>query len=163
MVVVLKKLTLPYHFEQWHLCLITTLPKVFGGFFLTFYYGPRNMGVPWNTEFNQLAPFEVSPIFINQVREFGSIFSMYPTFFATAAAYSMFFGGICLMLGFLTRIASSLIFLVMLVTLLFREFDYTWSYIPTFTFLSVSILGLWFGSGRLGLDYLFAKKMNWVK
>ncbi len=162
MFLVLKKLTLPYSFELWHLCLITTLPKIIGGFFLTFYYSAQNMGVPWESDFNNLAPFKISPAFVGHVRDFGLAFSTYPVFFATAAAYSMFFGGICLMTGFFTRIASSLIFLVMLVTLLFREYDYTWSYIPTFTFLSVSILGLWFGSGRFGLDYVIAKKMNWL-
>ncbi|MEM1257655.1 MAG: DoxX family protein [Bacteroidota bacterium] len=162
MFLVLKKLTLPYSFEQWHLSLIATLPKIIGGFFLTFYYSAHNMGVPWESDFNNLVPFEISPKFVGHVQDFGFIFSKYPTFFAKAMAFSMFFGGICLILGFFTRIASSLIFWAMLMTLLFREYDYTWSYIPIFTFLSVSILGLWFGSGRFGLDYLIAKKMNWL-
>jgi putative oxidoreductase len=74
----------------------------------------------------------------------------------------MFFGGIFLIVGCCTRLASLLIFLVMLVTLLFREFDQSWSYIPTFVFLSISILGIWFGSGRLGVDYLISKKLHWV-
>lgn len=162
MFLVLRKLTLPYFFRQWHLCFITTLPKTIGGFYLTFYFSAHNMGVPWNSDFNSLAPFEISPSYIGHVHDFGFIFSTYPVFFATASAYSMFFGGICLITGCFTRIASSMIFLVMLVTLLFRELDYSWSYIPTFTFLSISILGLWFGSGRFGVDYLIAKKMNWL-
>lgn len=142
--------------------MITAIPQIIGGFFLTFYYSARVMGVPWKSKFNYLAPFEISHVFVEIVGDFGSIFTHYPICFASAAAYSMFFGGILLIVGCFTRMASFFIFMVMLITLLFREFDYSWSYIPTFTFLSISILGLWFGSGRFGIDYWIAKKMDWI-
>lgn len=162
MLVVFKKLTKPYDFGEWHIHLINGVPQFIGGLFLTFYYAPRNIGVPWNTEFNNLSLFKVSPQFIGIVEDFGGIFSMYPVFFATAAAITMLFGGVLLMLGCCTRFASFFVFLVMLVTLVFREFDQSWSYIPTFAFLSLSILGIWFGSGKFSLDYLISKKFNWV-
>jgi len=162
MFIVLKKLTLPYNFRDWHLSLIAALPQIIGGFLLTFHYSAHNMGVPWHSKFNDLPMFKISSGFVAHVREFGSIFTTYPVFFSYAAALSMFFGGICLMVGCLTRFASFLIFWVMIITLFFREFDHSWSYIPTFAFLSISILGIWFGSGRLGVDYFISKKMNWI-
>jgi putative oxidoreductase len=162
MLTIFKKMTIPYSIEEWYLNLINALPKVVGGLLLTFCYSPRNMGVPWNSSFNDLPAFRIAPEFLSTVQGFGSIFSAFPSFFAAAAAFSMFFGGICLIIGCCTRLASLLIFLVMLTTLLFREFDLSWSYIPTCAFLSISILGIWFGSGRLGLDYLISKKLNWV-
>ena len=153
---------MPYDFGRWYLSFITALPQIIGGFFLTFYFSPRNMGVPWKSEYSDLKTFEVSPIFIEVVQEFGFIFTMHPRFFAASAAYSVFFGGICLITGCFTRLASLFIFLTMLVTLLFREFDQSWSYIPTFTFLSISMLGLRFGSGRVGMDYAISKWLNWA-
>lgn len=157
-----KRITVPYHLSHWYTNLLAVIPQIIGGFYLTFYFSPRNMGVPWSTKFNNLPAFKVSPDFIETVGGFGYIFSKNPEFFAYAACYSMFFGGIFWIIGYCIRLSSVFIFLVMLTTLLFREFDYSWSYIPTFSFLSLSILGLWFGSGRYGLDYIVAKKMRWV-
>lgn len=153
---------MPYRFGEWYLDFITAIPQIIGGFYLTFYYSPQNMGVPWNTGFNDLQPLRVSNDFVETVNRFGSIFSIFPDFFACAACYSMFFGGILFILGCCIRLTSFFIFWVMLTTLLFREFDYSWSYIPTFAFLSLSILGLWFGSGKFGLDYLISKWFKWV-
>lgn len=162
MLLLLRKLTLPYPFRPWHLSLVITIPKILGGLFLTFYFSAHYMGVPWKTASNSLPAFKVSPEFIGVVHDLGFIFSTFPKFFAYAAAYSIFFGGILLIIGCCTRLASFFIFWVMLITLLFREFDQSWSYIPTFVFLSISILGLWFGSGRFGLDYFISKKLKWV-
>lgn len=157
-----KRITVPYPLSHWYTNLLAAIPQFIGGFYLTFYLSPQNMGVPWQTGFNDLSAFKVSPGFVNTVGDFGFIFSEYPVFFAHTACYVMFFGGIFWIIGYCIRLSSVLIFLVMLSTLLFREFDYSWSYIPTFSFLSLSILGLWFGSGRYGLDYIVAKRMRWI-
>ena len=162
MLEVFRRLTVPYQLTHWSTNLIAAIPQIIGGFYLTFYFSPTNMGVPWETKFNDLPSFTAAPSFIHTVSEFGSIFSDYPAFFAYAACYTMFFGGISWIIGYCIRLSSFLIFWVMLITLLFREFDSSWSYIPTFAFLSLSILGIWFGSGKYGLDYVFAKKMKWI-
>ena len=161
MLAVFRKMTVPYPFEGWLLDVINSIPKIIGGFFLTFYYSPKVMVVPWGSNFEGEAPFTVLPSFIQIVNDFGSIFNGFPEFFAYAAAYVMFFGGIALMVGCCTRLVSFLIFLVMVVTLFFRELDSTWSYIPTFMLLAVAILGMWFGSGKFGIDHVIAKKFNW--
>lgn len=162
MLEVFRRLTVPYQLTHWSANLIAALPQIISGFYLTFYFSPQNMGVPWRTEFNDLPAFKVSPDFIEIVADFGFVFSKIPEFFAYAACYTMFFGGLLWIVGYCIRLSSVFIFLVMLTTLLFREFDYTWSYIPTFAFLSVSILAFWFGSGKFGLDYLIAKGRKWI-
>jgi len=111
------------------------------------------MGVPWDSS-TSLKVWEVSPDFVSAVRGFGGIFSEYPEFFASSAALIEIFGGIFLILGLGVRIVSLLIFQIMLITLLYRSFDFSWSIIATIAFLAIGILGIWFGSGRLGFDYL---------
>lgn len=162
MLTAIKRITIPYYFREWYLDFTTAITQIIGGLLLAFYYSPQNMGVPWQSKFNALPSFEVSSQFVETVSNFGTIFSKFPDFFACVACYSMFFGGILFILGCFVRFISLMIFLVMLNTLLFREFDHSWSYIPTFAFLSLSILGLWFGSGKFGLDYLISKKLDWV-
>ncbi len=159
---VLKKLCVPYRLTEWYLDLLIAIPQIIGGALLLFVYGPQNMGVLWKSSYGNLAPFEISPAFVTRVRDFGGIFSLYPKFFAGFAASVELYGGLLLILGLYTRLSSFFIFIMMVITILFREFDGSWSYIPVLGFLALGISGMIMGSGRFGLDYLISKKNNWV-
>lgn len=159
MVTLVRRLIQPYKLSFWYLDITIAFIQITAGVLLSFYYGPTNMGVPWDSR-SSLKVWEVSPDFVSVVDGFGGLFSLNPVFFATSAALVEIIGGIMLILGLGVRIVSLLIFQIMLITLLYRTFDYSWSIISTISFLAVGILGIWFGSGRLGLDYLICRSLK---
>ena len=162
MVQIIKKITLPYKLTFWYLDFIIVSIRIISGFLLAFYYGPKNMGVPWDSE-TALETWQVSPSFLAIVDNFGGVFSKYVTFFAVAAALVEIIGGLLLIFGLATRVVSFLVFQIMLTTLIYGPLDNSWSYTPTIAFLANGVLGLWFGSGRIGLDYFICRLFGWCK
>lgn len=84
---------------------------------------------------------------------------MFPEFFAWMGGFSEAVGGIFLLLGFQTRIASFLIMGTMLVAIFLQQWSQgMWMMLPAMGFLWVSIYEIIIGSGRFGIDYLISKK-----
>ena len=80
-------------------------------------------------------------------------------FFAWMAGFSEAVGGIFLLLGFQTRIASFLILATMLGAIFLQQIQQgMWNTLPALGFLWVSLYNLILGSGRFGLDNLIYKK-----
>lgn len=163
MITAIKILVVPYKFTHWYLEATKSIPQILGGLILSFHYGSRNMGPIWATADSPLQAFEIDPAFVNAVAKFGGIYALYPSFFAGAAASIEIYGGLCLVFGCFTRITSFFVFVIMLVTLMFREFDGSWSYIPVCLYLALSILGMLLGSGKLGIDYYLSKRYHLLK
>ncbi|MBO6632879.1 MAG: DoxX family protein, partial [Psychroserpens sp.] len=92
---------------------------------------------------------------------YGGIFAMFPVFFAWMGAFSEAVGGLLLLLGLKTRIASFLIMCTMLVAIFMQKWDQgLWGMLPALGFLWVALYNLILGSGRFGLDYLISKKLK---
>ena len=84
-------------------------------------FGADKFGMPWTADSQNLKLFEVSAWFPEDVAAFGGIFSIAPVFFAWMGAFSEAVGGLFLMLGLKTRIASFLITCTMLVAIFFPK------------------------------------------
>jgi uncharacterized membrane protein YphA (DoxX/SURF4 family) len=105
--------------------------------------------------------FGVPEWFVKQVGEIGFTFPN-PTFWAYAATYGEFIGGLCIIFGIFTRFSA--------LQLAFQFFviSYIWYDNPEFItgmyfqqlyfFCFILILG--FGSGKLSLDYIINKKKS---
>jgi putative oxidoreductase len=75
------------------------------------------------------------------------------------AGFSEAVGGVFLILGFQTRIASLLILTTMLGAIFLQQIQSgIWNTLPALGFLWVSLYTLILGSGRFGIDYLFINK-----
>ncbi len=75
------------------------------------------------------------------------------------AAFSEAVGGIFLLLGLQTRIASLLIVATMSGAIFLQQINQgMWNTLPALGFLWVSLYSLVLGSGRFGVDYLISKK-----
>jgi putative oxidoreductase len=84
---------------------------------------------------------------------------MFPVFFAWMAAFSEAVGGLFLMFGFQTRMASFLIMMTMLGAIFLQQINEgMWFVLPALGFLWVSLYSLVLGSGRFGLDFLITKQ-----
>jgi putative oxidoreductase len=106
-----------------------------------------------------LGLFEVAFWFPKDVAAYGGIFATAPAFFAWMGAFSEAVGGILLLLGLQTRIASFLIVATMLVAIFMQQIpNGLWNCLPAMGFLWISIFYLVLGSGRFGLDYLLTLK-----
>ncbi|MEC5171414.1 DoxX family protein [Chryseobacterium nepalense] len=93
--------------------------------------------------------------------EYGGIFAMFPAFFAWMGAFSEGVGGIFLLLGLFTRPFAVLIFITMFVAAFFQQASQgVWNMLPAMGIMWLSLFYIILGSGRLGLDYLIAKKMS---
>jgi putative oxidoreductase len=159
MTTLIRRIIKPYQLSFWYSDLTIAFIRITAGVLLAFYYGPINMGAPWDSS-TFLKVWEVSPDFVSIVAGFGGIFSKNPVFFATSAALVEIIGGIMLILGLGVRVVSLLVFKIMLITLIYRSFDFSWSIVATISFLATGILGIWFGSGRLGLDYIICRALK---
>ncbi|MDT0557471.1 DoxX family protein [Ichthyenterobacterium sp. W332] len=158
---ILKKLITPVLQKHWINDLIIAIPRILSGLFLTTMFGADKFGMPWTADSQNLNFFEVSAWFPKDVAEFGGIFAMAPIFFAWMGAFSEAVGGLFLMLGFKTRIASFLIMCTMLVAIFMQKWNQgLWAMLPAMGFLWVALYNLILGSGRFGLDYLISKKLN---
>lgn len=90
----------------------------------------------------------------------------YPHFHAYLAAGTEFFGGVCLVLGFASRLAAIPLAITMLTAYLTAHYEAVTAifYEPSrfvaeapFNFLLVSLLVFAFGPGRISIDYFLEK------
>ncbi|OYU85275.1 MAG: DoxX family protein [Flavobacterium sp. BFFFF2] len=137
------------------------LPRIVCGYLLSADFGASKFGLPWSPVENNLGLFEVAFWFPKDVAEYGGIFAMFPVFFAWMGAFSEAIGGLFLLFGFQTRVASSLICCTMLVAIFCQQIDNgLWNCLAAMGFLWVNMYTLVMGSGRFGLDYLIALKFK---
>ncbi|MFZ4545469.1 MAG: DoxX family protein [Saprospiraceae bacterium] len=155
----IKKLTIPIILPFWWQDLLTAVPRIICGFLLTSDFGAAKFELPWSPPDNNLGFFEVAFWFPNDVAAYGGIFAMFPVFFAWMGAFSEAVGGIFLVLGLQTRVASFLVFCTMLVAIFMQQIHAgTWNMLPAAGFLWVALYGMILGSGRFGIDYLLTRK-----
>lgn len=155
----MKKLTKPVLLPFWWQDILLAVPRIVCGYLLTADFGTDKFGLPWSPEEKNLGLFEIAFWFPGDVAEYGGIFAKFPVFFAWMAGFSEAVGGIFLLLGFQTRIASFLILVTMLVAIFLQQIQNgLWNTLPALGFLWVSLYSMILGSGRFGLDYLITKK-----
>ncbi|WP_299228890.1 DoxX family protein [uncultured Psychroserpens sp.] len=141
--------------------LMFTIPRVICGLLLTAMFGADKFGMPWTASTQNLNLFEVAAWFPQDVAEYGGIFAIAPVFFAWMGAFSEAVGGLLLLLGLQTRIASFLIMCTMLVAIFMQKWNQgVWGMLPAMGFLWVTVYHLFLGSGRFGLDHLISKKIK---
>ncbi|NRB60373.1 MAG: DoxX family membrane protein [Winogradskyella sp.] len=158
---IFKLLITPVLQKHWFIDLIFAIPRVLSGLWLTTMFGADKFGMPWTSDDRHLQLFEVVAWFPEDVKAYGGIFAIAPVFFAWMGAFSEAVGGLFLLLGLKTRIASFLIICTMLVAIFCQKFNGPlWNMLPAISFLWVAIYNLFLGSGRFGLDYLISKKLN---
>ena len=151
----LQKITKPIIMPFWWQDFLTALPRIICGYLLASSFGADKFGLPWSPVDKNLGLFEVAFWFPNDVANYGGIFKMFPNFFAWIGAFSEAIGGIFLLLGFQTRIASFLIMCTMLVAIFMQQINNgMWNCLPAMGFLWISIFAMITGSGRFGIDYL---------
>jgi putative oxidoreductase len=135
------------------------VPRIICGYLLTAEFGAAKFGLPWSPSDNNLGFFEVAFWFPKDVADYGGVFAMFPLFFAWMGAFSEAIGGIFLLLGLQTRIASFLLMCTMLVALFMQQMNEgMWNWLPAMGFLWISFFYLVIGSGRFGIDYLIILK-----
>jgi putative oxidoreductase len=150
-----KPITMPYWWQD----VLFALPRIVCGYLLTSDFGAQKFGLPWSPTDNGLGLFEVAFWFPKDVATYGGIFALFPVFFAWIGAFSEAIGGIFLLLGLQTRIASFLIMCTMLVAIFMQQIQNgLWNCLPAMGFLWISIFTMILGSGRFGLDYLLTKR-----
>lgn len=153
------KLTKPLILPHWWQNLLIAIPRIVCGYLLTANFGADKFGLPWSPADKNLGLFEIAFWFPGDVANYGGIFKMYPIFFAWMAGFSEAVGGLFLMLGFQTRIASFLILATMLGAIFLQQINEgMWNTLPALGFLWVSLYTLIIGSGSFGIDYLISKK-----
>lgn len=155
------KITEPTTIKGWLSNIMVAIPRIVGGYFLTTNFGGSKFGMPWTDSEQGLALFQVAEWFPKDVAEFGLPFSLAPVFFAWMAAASEAIGGLFLFFGFQTRVSAFLIMCTMLVAIFFQKWgEGVWNMLPAMGFLWMSMYALTLGSGKLGLDYLIAKRLR---
>lgn len=155
----LNKITKPILLPHWSQDLFLTIPRIVCGYLLAFDFGAAKFGMPWSPVDNNLGLFEVAFWFPNDVAEYGGIFAIAPAFFAWMGAFSEAIGGLFLLFGFQTRIASFLIIGTMFVAMFLQQLSQgLWMMLPAMGFLWVAMTTLILGSGRFGIDYLLTRK-----
>nr|WP_315172744.1 DoxX family protein [uncultured Flavobacterium sp.] len=158
---IIKSITTPTILAHWYQDLVVTIPRMVCGYLLTVEFGSPKFGLPWSDPDNGLGFFEVAFWFPNDVASYGGIFAIAPAFFAWMGAFSEAIGGLLLIIGFQTRIASFLIVCTMLVAIFMQQINNgLWNCLPAMGFLWIGLFYTILGSGRFGLDYLLTKKTN---
>lgn len=156
----LKLIITPVIQKNWLVDFTFAIPRVLCGLWLTSMFGADKFGMPWTADSQNLNLFEVAVWFPEDVANYGGIFAMFPIFFAWMGAFSEAVGGLFLLLGLKTRVASFLIMCTMLVAVFMQKWDSgLWSMLPALGFLWVSVYNLMLGSGRFGLDYIISKQL----
>lgn len=156
---ILKQITKPILLPHWSQDFLLAIPRIVCGFLLTSNFGAAKFGLPWSPPENNLKFFEVAFWFPKDVASYGGLFAVAPIFFAWIGAFSEAVGGIFLLLGFQTRIASFLIMSTMLVAIFMQQIQNgMWNCLPAMGFLWISVFYLLLGSGRFGIDYLVTRK-----
>ncbi len=154
-------MTTPVLQKHWSIDLVFAIPRILCGLLLTAMFGADKFGMPWTADSQNLNLFEVAAWFPEDVSEYGGLFAMAPIFFAWMGAFSEAVGGLFLMLGLKTRLASFLIMCTMLVAIFMQKWNQgLWGMLPAMGFLWVAIYNLFLGSGRFGVDYLISKKLK---
>lgn len=157
----LHKLTNPILMPHWILDFILMIPRIVCGYLLASSFGADKFGMPWSNPDNGLGLFEVAFWFPKDVASYGGIFKMFPVFFAWMGAFAEAVGGILLVLGLQTRIASFLVICTMLVAIFMQQIDNgLWNCLEAMGFLWTGIFYMILGSGRFGVDYLLTKKLK---
>lgn len=157
----LKKLTNPILMPHWAQDLMLAIPRIVCGYLLTVEFGSPKFGMPWSNPDNGLGLFEVAFWFPNDVASYGGIFALAPGFFAWMAGFAEAIGGIMLIAGFQTRIASFLIICTMLVAIFMQQItNGLWNCLAAMGFLWIGIFYMILGSGRFGIDFLLTKKIK---
>ena len=157
----MKKLLSPINMPYWWQDFLFLFPRVICGYLLAADFGADKFGLPWSPVNKNLGFFEVAYWFPEDVAQYGGIFKMFPGFFAWMGAFSEAVGGMLLLIGFQTRIASFLIVCTMLVAIFLQQWgNGTWNMLPAMGFLWVSIFTMVLGSGRFGVDYLITQKLK---
>ena len=158
---ILKGILKPVTQKSWLADAILAVPRLLCGLWLTTMFGADKFGMPWTAESQNLNLFEVAAWFPEDVASYGGIFALAPVLFAWMGAFSEAVGGLLLLLGLKTRIASFLIMCTMLVAVFMQKWNQgLWGMLPALGFLWVSLYTLVLGSGRFGLDYLISKKLK---
>ncbi len=158
---ILKRITNPILLPHWSQDLLLAIPRIVCGYLLTADFGAQKFGMPWSPVDNNLGFFEVAFWFPNDVAAYGGIFAIAPAFFAWMGAFSEAVGGLLLLFGLQTRIASFLILCTMLVAIFMQQWqEGMWMMLPAMGFLWVGLTFLVLGSGRFGVDYLLTKKLK---
>ena len=156
-----QNITAPTCQHHWSQDLLFAIPRIICGYLLCSDFGAAKFGLPWSPADNNLGFFEVAFWFPSDVAEYGGVFALFPVFFAWMGAFSEAVGGIFLLLGFQTRIASFLIFCTMLVAAILQQLpNGMWNMLPAVGFLWVSLYNMVLGSGRFGIDFLISKKIQ---
>lgn len=156
-----KFLITPTLQKHWFMDLTFAIPRIICGLLLTTSFGADKFGMPWTAPEKHLNLFEVAAWFPEDVAKYGGLFALAPVFFAWMGAFSEAVGGLFLLLGLKTRVASFLIICTMLVAIFLQKWGQgTWSMLPAMGFLWVALYNLSLGSGRFGLDYFISKKIN---
>jgi putative oxidoreductase len=154
----MKKILTPFILPHWSQDLLFTIPRIVCGYLMTANFGADKFGMPWSPVDKNLGLFEVAFWFPGDVANYGGIFASFPVFFGWIAAFSEAVGGLFLLLGFQTRIASFLILATMFGAIFLQQINEgMWATLPALGFLWVSLYTLILGSGRFGIDYLIAK------
>lgn len=154
-----SKLTQPILLPSWWQDLLLASPRIICGYLLTSSFGADKFGMPWSPEDKNLGLFEIVFWFPGDVQSYGGIFAVFPAFFAWMAGFSEAVGGLFMMIGFQTRLASSLVFLTMLGAIFLQQIHQgMWNTLPALGFLWVSLYTLVLGSGKFGIDYFITKK-----
>ena len=154
----LTKITKPILLPHWSQDLFLIVPRIVCGYLLAFDFGAAKFGMPWSPVDNNLGLFEVAFWFPNDVASYGGIFAIAPAFFAWMGAFAEAVGGLLLLFGFQTRIASFLVMATMLVAMFMQQYkEGLWMMLPAMGFLWASMITLILGSGRFGIDYLLTK------
>ncbi|OYU81780.1 MAG: DoxX family protein [Flavobacterium sp. BFFFF1] len=158
---ILSRLTKPMTMKYWWQDLLFAIPRIVCGYLLTSNFGAAKFGMPWSPPDNNLGLFEVAFWFPNDVAQYGGIFATFSVFFAWMGAFSEAVGGLMLVVGFQTRIASFLLVWTMIVASFVQHLhDDMWNKLPGMGFLWVAIFTTILGSGKFGLDYLLTLKSN---
>ncbi|NRB83472.1 MAG: DoxX family protein [Winogradskyella sp.] len=158
---ILKIIITPAVHKYWFADALIAIPRILCGLWLTAVFGADKFGMPWTAESQNLNLFEVSAWFPEDVASYGGIFAMAPVFFAWMGAFSEAVGGLLLLLGLKTRIASFLIMCTMLVAIFMQKWNQgLWGMLPAIGFLWVALYNFILGSGRFGLDYIISKKLK---
>ena len=152
---ILKLITKHILMPFWWQDLMIAIPRIICGYLLASSFGADKFGLPWSNADNGLELFEVAFWFPQDVASYGGIFAVAPGFFAWMGAFAEAVGGILLVIGFQTRIASFLVMCTMLVAVFMQQWQQElWMMLPAMGFLWVAIFYMVTGSGRFGVDYL---------
>ncbi len=155
----MRKITSPVLLPSWWQDLLVAIPRIVCGYLLTSSFGADKFGLPWSPADKNLGLFEIVFWFPGDVANYGVIFAHFPVFFAWMAGFSEAVGGLFLLFGFQTRIASFFILATMLGAIFLQQIQQgMWNTLPALGFLWVSLYTLTLGSGRFGVDYLIANK-----